>query len=330
MSSVSPTLRELCTLCATPGDEGAVFGYLAARWRRQGLDVRRLGPYAVVAEPSVRLKSDTVLLTAHADAPGFIAAADSDGTEGEVLALGGISPDEEAPLCLLREGHLLEGFTLIPPEADADWDRRRPLRVRSAAPGIPLRKGDRLCWAPRWETRDGLVVTPFLDNRAGCALIADWYDRFARLLPEYNVMLAVTAMEEVNGFGASVLARHVSPDAVIALDATYTNGKQGVTLGGGPVVTLSDASVLLSPALRDRLLACGVPLQTEVYNYSGTDAKAFPSQGLSVPVVPLLIPTLGNHSPAETASLADLDAWPEAVAAVTRTLFSRPLTDEPA
>ena len=184
-----------------------------------------------------------------------------------------------------------------------------------------LRKGDRLCWAPVWEEKDGLVTTPFLDNRAGCALVADWHAHFAGLLPEFNVVVAATAMEEVNGFGAAVLARQVEADAVIVLDATYENKTQGIALGKGPVVTLSDASSILSPTLRDRLLASGVPLQTEVYNFSGTDARAFPQSGATVPVVPLLLPTRGNHGPREICAVNDLTAWPAAIAALARTLF---------
>jgi len=101
----------------------------------------------------------------------------------------------------------------------------------------------------------------------------------------WRIVLGATAAEEMGGFGAAVLARHVQPDLAIVLDATYEAPAQGVRLGGGPVLTLSDASVLLAPARRDRvaaaLAAAGVPLQTEVYNYSGTDARAFPLQGLA-------------------------------------------------
>ena len=122
-------------------------------------------------------------------------------------------------------------------------------------------------------------------------------------------MLGATACEELGGFGAPVLARHVQPDLVIVLDATYAAPEQNVQLGNGPVLTLSDASVLLSPARRDQvaklLSDADVPLQTEVYNFSGTDARAFPHQGLACPILPLLLATTGNHSPRETADLRD-------------------------
>lgn len=313
------TLRTFCALHATPGDEEEVFCALLRRWRTQGLDTQRLGPYAVVATPGERKKSDTVLLVAHADSPGFIVSAVRSPTELEVLALGGVEP-VAAELTLKTHEGCFPARLHSPGEPEA-WTRRQPLRVTLSASCASVRKGDRLCWAAHWGEAEGRIVSPFLDNRAACALIADWYDCHAALLPEANVVLAATAMEEVNGFGAAVLARNVRADAVLALDVTYENARQSVGMGRGPVVTLSDASALLSPVLRDRLLACGVPLQTEVYNFSGTDARAFPQQGLPMPVVPLLLPTRGNHSPRETLARADFEAWPEAIAAVARECF---------
>jgi putative aminopeptidase FrvX len=115
----------------------------------------------------------------------------------------------------------------------------------------------------------------------------------------------------MGGFGAPVLARAVEADFVVCLDATYDNPAQGVRVGRGPVLTLSDASVLLGCRERDAVLAfaesAGVRLQTEVYNYSGTDARAFPHAGLPGRVLPLLLPTTGNHTPSEGAQRADVE-----------------------
>jgi endoglucanase len=187
-----------------------------------------------------------------------------------------------------------------------------------------VQKGDRLCWAKHWEeNNDELVCSPFLDNRIACALIADWYQSYAHLLPNINVVLAATAMEEINGFGANVLARQVQADLVIALDVTYENEKQSVHMGQGPVITLSDASVILSPKERDCLLTCKHPLQTEVYNTSGTDARAFPVLGNTMPVIALLLATRGNHSPLEMIHKKDLETWAPTLAEVVEKLLAR-------
>lgn len=310
-------LRTFCRLHATPGDEGEVFAELLRRWREQGLDTRRLGRYAVVAESGERKKSDTVLLVAHADSPGFVVTAVKSPVELSVIVLGGIRPKGGERLLLKTAAGLFPARLEAPPD---EWGRTDDLQVVLDAPCEGVQKGDRLCWDFAWSEAEGRVVSPFLDNRIGCALIAAWMEVHRGLLADFNVVLAATAMEEVNGFGANVLAREVAADAVVVLDVTYASTAQGVAMGGGPVVTLADASVLLAPVLRDRLLACGVPLQTEVYNFSGTDARAFPAMGRAVPVAPVLLATEGNHGPQESIAVADLMAWPAAVAAVAQVL----------
>lgn len=311
-------LRQFCSLHSTPGDEGGVFALLLETWKRQGLDVRKFGNYAVTAMSGERKKSDTILLVAHADSPGFTVCGILSPTEISVLTLGGTAA-RAASVILKTSTEVVEGVLEEPPE---EWRRSEPLRVTLSKPCTSVQKGDRLCWAFHWEQEKGRVCSPFLDNRIACALVAEWYDAHQALLADYNVIVAATAMEEVNGFGASVLARQVGADAVIALDVTYEAVEQEVFIGQGPVITLSDASVILSPAQRDRILTCGVPLQTEVYNYSGTDAKAFPTQGLPVPVCAVLLATAGNHSPREEIAISDLEVWPRAVAAVAKTLVA--------
>jgi endoglucanase len=339
------TLKQFCSLHATPGDEGEVFNALLQRWKAQGLDTKTLGNYAVVAEPGERKKTDTVLLLAHADSPGFIVQSIDSPTELRVLALGGVHPTHDTPLVLkTAEGQIpalmhapgpkekttrwakltrkVKQLLRLPSKTTA-WTRTMPIKVTLETPCPSVQKGDRLCWAFKWEQTETEVASPFLDNRIGCALIADWYDEHADLFADMNVVLAASAMEEVNGYGANVLATHVKADAVLVLDITYTDKAQAIELGKGPVITLCDASVLLSPTVRDRLLSVKVPLQTEVYNYSGTDARAFPAQGIPTPAIPVLIPTEGNHSPRETLHPADLQAWPVALDAVAHALLSR-------
>ena len=309
------TLKHFCALHATPGDEGEVFEALLTRWKAQGLDTRRIGNYAVVAEPGERKKADTVLLLAHADSPGFIVQSVLSPTQLEVLALGGVHPTHDAALILKTSKGKVPAQLKA---ASEDWTRTMPLTVTLETPCTEVQKGDRLCWATAWEETETEIRSPFLDNRIGCALIADWYETNAHRFATMNVVLAASAMEEVNGFGANVLANAVHADLVLVLDITYTDEKQAIRMGQGPVITLSDASVLLSPTLRDRLLQAPVPLQTEVYNYSGTDARAFPAQGIPTPAIPVLIPTEGNHSSCEILHPADLNAWPAALEAVAQ------------
>ncbi len=319
-------LQQYCSFHATPGDENEVFDALMTRWKAQGLDTTRIGNYAVFAQPGERKKADTLLLLAHADSPGFIVDAVLSETEIEVVVLGGIQAPRFAgsPLLLKTRDGLIPCTYQAPDEKEQSWTKTEPLRVTLESPCSSVQKGDRLAWAPFWEEKEGLVTSPFLDNRIACALVAEWYEAHAHLLNDVNVIVAASAMEEVTGFGANILAHAVHADAVISLDVTYESERQKVAMGNGPVITLSDTSVILSPTLRDRLLTAPVPLQTEVYNYAGTDARAFPAQGIPTPVIPLLLATQGNHTPRETIAINDLKAWPAAIATIAHVLFNPP------
>ncbi len=300
-------LKRLVYCHSTPGDESEVFAFLLAHWRLAGWQTRSLGRYAVLAErPALLARAPTVLLCAHADSPGYIVSAvTADG--GLAIPLG--SPAFPPPF---RKAVLKSAIG----KSEVSLSRSDLGGGEVTFPPLPgLQRGDRLAFKSFWrQSADGLLRAPFLDNRVGCFLLT----RLATALPSnlpVNIVLAVTGGEEFTGFGASVLARAVPADLVLCLDVTYANRDQGVNLGGGPVLTLSDRSVLIGPEVQQTLAELGrgwgLPLQIEVYNYSGTDAKAFPLAGNPALVLPLLIASKGNHSPRETIATADLQSCEE-------------------
>jgi putative aminopeptidase FrvX len=295
-------LFELLKCHATPGDEDEVAVLLKRAWQRAGLTVAVHGRYAVSARGPVRPALPTLLVCAHMDSPGFT-VEEIHEEYLKVIPLGGAHFEaEEVPAVLKTAGKRIEV------RLRKDTQEERP---RYYVHGhVPARHGDRLCYAAQPQVKDDIVSSPFLDNRLGCFIVAE----LARLaidpaLP-CNVVLAATAFEEMGGYGAPVLAKAVQPDAVICLDATYASDFQKVVLGGGPVLTLSDTTVNLGEIAHSQIRqffdAHRLPLQTEVYNTSGTDAKAFPMHGLPGPVLALLFASTGNHTHLETASLNDL------------------------
>lgn len=309
-------LRALVDCHSTPGDEDEVARFLRTAWAAAGWTVSVHGRSAVSARQSrARARQPTLLICAHMDSPGF--AIERIGPEttavitlGKPVFAGPVAEavlktrDERVWLVLQREE--------LGPGREAYWIPTQPA----------TRPGDRLCFHGNLDlAADGRLAGPFLDNRLGCAVLCEMARRLATAATGVNVVLGATACEEMGGFGAPVLAQALRPDVVLCLDATYESADQGVRLGGGPVLTLSDISVLLGCRERDRALefaaSAGIPLQTEVYNYSGTDARAFPHVGLPARVCPLLLPTTGNHSPLEGAERADVEALLSLLTAIT-------------
>jgi putative aminopeptidase FrvX len=285
-------------------DEGEVDDILTASWTRNALDLPKLGKYAIFAENSETWNGDlpTVLICAHMDSPGYI--VESIGQSGiTFVTLGGAAFEEDEIDLVLKTGS--GKFTI--PVCKVEDGGYESFHV---PPGVKV--GDRACFVPEVKIEDGIIEAPFLDNRLGCfilTLLAEKYD-FMRS-DNVNIVLGATSSEEMGGFGAPVLAEYLQPDFVIVLDATYASKKQNITLGGGGVLTLSDNSVILSPAERDDFAAifsdAEIPYQFEVYNYSGTDAKAFPLVGGNATVRAFLIATENNHHFNERAALIDIE-----------------------
>jgi len=297
-------LKKLVYCHSTPGDEHEVFTALSGQWRSLGWYARPLGRYALLAErPSLTSQAATILLCAHADSPGYIVDT-LRNSQGTAVPLG--SPGCNQPSQRVIAKTAAGKIPLILSAADIAADST----AHSFQPVTGLQRGDRLAFVPSWRrSSDGRLQAPFLDNRVGCFLLAQLAEILPPELP-VNIVLAVTGGEEFTGFGASVLAQAIAADLVICLDATYSSTEQGISLGGGPVLTLSDRSVLICPEVHQALAALcvrwDIPLQVEIYNYSGTDARAFPQAGNTALVLPLLIASEGNHTAKETIDTADL------------------------
>ena len=308
---------------STPGDERDVRSFLMDQWKASGLTVQRYGDYAIAAHIPGTLSEDKpiLLICAHMDSPGYIVETIHDG-EIRLIPLGSPRFEGTGVDGILKTHSGYKPIRIIKKDDTSVKD----VYVAKVKHTNCVSYGDRACFVsnPRLKSNQRIICSPFLDNRLGCYLLCDLVR--SGLLQEslpFSVVLGATACEEMGGFGAPVLASSIKPPSfVICLDATYENKEQSVEMGAGPVLTLSDASCLLSSSRRDRIQAFFnaqlIPLQTEVYNVSATDARAFPSVGLSALILPLLIVTQGNHSPEETAALEDVIYCRNALAALTR------------
>ena len=298
-------LFDLLKCHATPGDEDEVAEILLKTWKAAGWTTQSLGRYAITAvrEPDGNSADvQTVLICAHMDSPGFIVQSINDDQSANAINIGYPHFDDQEVAVVVKQAN--------GQKISATLCRQEDQSAYLLSADSQLMRGDRLCYACEPSVHDGLIESPFLDNRLGCFALCEIAE--AVKASKLRIMLAATSGEEFTGFGAAVLAAHCKPDLIICLDATYEEEEQDVTLGNGPVLTVTDKSVLLGhktvESLKRHCAAWGVPLQTEIYNFSGTDARAFPSQGITAPALPILIPTTGNHTPLETAAMSDIES----------------------
>jgi putative aminopeptidase FrvX len=92
------------------------------------------------------------------------------------------------------------------------------------------------------EMGQHLYASPYLDNRAGCAVLLELVRTLATDMPN-TVYLIGTVQEETTCAGAYRALAAVQPDAAVFVDGTVsydtpeTRGRGSVTLGAGPVLT---------------------------------------------------------------------------------------------
>ncbi len=261
-----------------------------------------------------------VMLAAHMDHIGFIATdADKEGFV-RVYNVGGIDVSVSLGQHVVFENGV-KG--VIGAEEDIEGAPKMQhlyVDIGATSREEALSKvaiGDVAVYAPVVsELGDARLASPAMDDRAGCAVLAE---AFMQMKEAKNEVVAVfTVQEEVGLRGARTAAYTVDPDYAIALDVTTTGDvpeakpKMAVKLGAGAAIKVMDRSVICAPAVRDRLVKLSkeqnIPYQMEVLTAGGTDSGAIHQTRGGVPSGVISIPCRYVHSAAETIDLGDMEA----------------------
>ncbi len=163
---------------------------------------------------------------------------------------------------------------------------------------------------------ENVVKGKSFDDRAGCAVLIEvlkeTYD---------NITLfgAFTVQEEIGLRGAGVAAYSCEPDMAIVLEGTTCSdlpySKEHdfcTTMGGGPAITVMDASVVSDRRMVAELLRLadqnGITVQFKRSITGGSDAGRINQSRDGVPVVVVSVPCRYIHSPVSMLDLRDLGA----------------------
>lgn len=167
----------------------------------------------------------------------------------------------------------------------------------------------------RWG--EDKITAKALDNRAGCALMAELLQAVNN--PNITLYGIATVEEEVGLRGAQTSAEHVKPDVVIVLDTAVAGDIPGIDpikfplkLGSGPAVMLFDKRYFpnqkLVAALKQSSESTGAPLQMCTMKTGATDGGRFNVMGGGRPVVSLCLPTRYLHANSSMISARDYEA----------------------
>lgn len=320
-------LKELTLADGVSGNEDEVRGLITGLLDGVGCEYRvdRLGN--VIAHNRGRSGGGRILLSAHMDEVGLMAAgADADGN---ILfrTVGGISPlVMSAKTVAIGEGKLRGVTNTVSPDTlgggGASFSAEDAAKFyidigassREEAENA-VKMGDYISFVSDYVTfGDRLVKAKALDDRVGCSILLDLLE----LRLDRDFYCAFTVMEEVGLRGARCAARGIEPETVCVVEATLCADFPDVKspgyvtrLGGGPALSLCDGAAIYDAGETARLAAAaerlGIPWQYRRTGRGGTEAGAYQESGAGCRVLGVSIPCRNMHSSATVISLYDYD-----------------------
>lgn len=324
-------LERLVRAHGTAGDEGPIRALLRELAEPCADEIREdaLGSLLVhMAGPGAKL-----LLCAHMDGVGVMATHFEKEGVVRFAQVGGLDPATilHAPV------RFRNGVTGL---ISCDEDKlEEKLRLRDLFLDIGARdaeqaksliqSGDTAMFASPFLVQGSRVISPYLDNRAGCLVLLEVLKSLKN--PKNDLWFAFTAQEEVGARGAGTVACALEPDYALAVDVTCPDDVPGAlhegttAVGKGAAVKVMDHSLFSHPAVTARLnrLAAeqGIPVQQDLMLCGGTDGGPVQRSGGGVPTGGVSIPCRYTHAPTELMDWNDLEACARLVRAFCESEF---------
>lgn len=315
-------LQALSEAVGVSGDESAVRKIILEAIDGYAENIRIDPMGSIIAfKPGKGKNLPSVMLAAHMDEIGFMVTGyDSNGLI-RFTTVGGV---DERILPALRvkigengvQGVII--WTPIHKNREQKIVKQSNLRIDIGASnkdGVngKVKKGDRIVFdSAFYEIGDSVVRGKAFDDRVGCSLLIDLLRH-----GDYPVDLhvAFTVQEEIGLRGAMVAGNTTRPDVAIILEGTTANDipdplsdpdtpsspNPTARMGGGPVLTVMDRSMITNPRLlgfmRSTAEANNIPYQLKTQLGGGTDAGSIHISGVGVPSAVVSLPCRYIHSP---------------------------------
>jgi tetrahedral aminopeptidase len=338
-------LKRLCESPGIPGREDTIRAIVVEEMRPlfDDLSVDIMGNVVGVKRgnggPKVMIAAhidEIGFLVKHIDDQGFIRLQPVGGFDARVLVaqrvlvhgFGG-KVHRGAVQAAAKPVHLLEPGEAKPVKLDDLFvDIGLPADDVKAAVEI----GDMVTLDRTLETNDNIVISKSLDDRVGVYVMIEAIR--AMKSSDAEIVAVATTQEEVGLRGARTAAYTVEPDISVALDVTLAldipgaSGETAVSkLGKGPAIKIFDSSHLTHPKLvrhvRDVAEEKNIAYQLEILPRGGTDAGAMQLSRAGSAAITLSIPCRYVHTVNEMASIQDINATVDLLAAYLESAGSR-------
>ena len=272
-----------------------------------------------------------VMVAAHMDEIGFLVKHVDDKGFVRLQTLGGHDPANMVSQRVIvttangasRRGalqpvrkppHLQQEGAPKPPKAEEFYvDLGMPVEeVREA-----VRVGDYVTMDRTLEKVGGNYLGKAMDDRVGVFVMLE----ALRALRghEATIHAVATSQEEVGLRGAEASGSALAPTAVVALDVTLAMDVPGTEeegriteLGKGAALKIMDSYSISHPKLVEHFQRIaereGIPHQTEILPFGGTDAGGVQRLHGGIPAITLSVPCRYVHTPNEMVNQGDVQA----------------------
>ncbi|EKK5927141.1 aminopeptidase [Enterobacter hormaechei] len=324
-------LKSLCDASAVSGDEQEARDILIDTLEGHADEITFDGLGSVIARKGTR--GPKVAIVGHMDEVGFMVTHITGAGFIRFDTIGGWwsqSMLNHRVTIRTRSGAKIPGVIgSVAPHALSEKQKQQPMTFdemfidigansREEVEKYGIAMGDFFCPEAnfaRWG--DDKIVAKALDNRVGCALMAELLLTVNN--PNITLYGVGSVEEEVGLRGAQTSAECIKPDVVIVLDTAVAGDVPGIdaikyplNLGDGPGVMLFDKryfpSQKLVALLRQSAEKQGAPLQFSTMKTGATDGGRYNVMGGGRPVVALCLPTRYLHANNGMISQKDYDA----------------------
>jgi putative aminopeptidase FrvX len=272
-----------------------------------------------------------VMVAAHMDEIGFLVRHIDDNGFIRLQPLGGHDPANmvsQRVIVTTASGASLRGAlqpTRKPPHLQQEGDRKVPkVEEFFVDLGMPadqvkeaVRVGDYATMDRTLEKVGGNYLGKAMDDRVGVLVMLE----ALRALGDHEATIhaVATSQEEVGLRGAEASGWALAPTVVIALDITLavdipgTEEEGRITeLGKGVALKIMDSYSISHPRLLEHLQRIaereGIPHQTEILPFGGTDAAGVQRLHGGIPAITISVPCRYTHTPNEMVSERDVQA----------------------
>lgn len=324
-------LKELTAVYGPSGREAQIAGVIGTILREKGLSPREDAMGNVIVK--VGGSGNKLVFMAHMDTVGLmLTRVDKEGF-GYFTNIGWLDPAMIAHTMVVFENGVQAAVCI----SDNKVGKELKLKDLYLDFGTSSRDeteklvsvGDMAVYTPKYHEQGEKVMSTYLDDRSGCAILLSALDQMKEL--KHEVYFVFSAQEELGARGAGPAAYGIDGAVGIAVDVTAVDDVPGSThdgnarLGKGAGIKILDRNTLSRPAVLEAMRRASarekIPSQNELMLGGGTDAGTMAETRVGMAVGGISLPTRYTHAPVEICDKNDYLACVRLVAALAETEF---------